>query len=315
VAVFIIKRILWTIPVLLLTIMLTFLLVKQLPPPFDSNVKLAPSVRHNLDEIYGLNHPWYVQYANYVWHLAQGDWGKSTKPNTPTVWVLIKDTLPVSFELGAGAFVFGALLGTALGAMSAIWANRWPDYAITVFSTIFFALPIFLLAHYAIDYMPNWSLGWGYCTPAAIKGFPPRCAPWTTKIGPIVVLGSTLMPYFTRLVRASMLETLQQEYVVAARAKGIPWRKLVLRHVVRNSLIPTITSAGPLFGFVVTGNIIIEAICVVPGIGGEYVRAFSNPLDIYDILDTTVLVSLFIILANMCADIAISVLDPRIAHD
>jgi oligopeptide transport system permease protein len=300
VALFILRRVLWTIPVILLAIALTFLLVKQLPPPYVNNPKLAPAVKQNLLRIYGLDKPVYTQYLLYVRDLARGDFGLSTKPNTSEVGPLIRDTFPVSAALGAMAFTFAALLGSMLGMVSAMYVNRWPDHLITFVSTIFFALPIFVLCRYAVEYFPEWSIGWE--TPQS-------------KVMPVLVLGLSLLPYFVRLVRASMLETLQQEYVAAARAKGLPWRRLVFRHVLRNSLIPAVTSAGPLLGFLLTGSFIVERIHYIPGIGGEFIRAFSDPLDINMILGTTILVSVAIIVANLAVDIIIGWLDPRITHE
>jgi oligopeptide transport system permease protein len=300
VAVFIIRRLLWTIPVILLAVLLTFALVKQLPPPFENNPKMAPSIKANLKRIYGLDKPFVVQYANYVWDLAHLDFGLSTKPNTRDVGKLMWETLPESAELGGLAFTFALTVGLLLGVISALMVNTVVDYAITLISTVFFALPIFVLARYMVDFAPDWSIGW--------EG-------WQTKVGPVVVLGVSLLPYFVRLVRASMLETLQQEFITAARAKGLPWRRLVVRHVVRNSLIPTVTSAGPLFGFLLTGSFIIERIHYIPGIAGEFVRAFGDPVDTNMVIGTTVLVSVCVILANLVVDIIIGWLDPRITHD
>lgn len=284
----------------MITTLLTFALVKQLPSPFESNPKLAPSVKANLNRIYGLDRPWYEQYGSYIAGLAHGDLGKSTRPNTSSINDLVKQALPVSAQLGALAFLFASIVGVALGVFSALFANTFIDYAITVLSTALFALPIFVLSKYVVEYAPTWSIGWE--TPQS-------------KVGPVLVIGLSLMPYFTRLVRASMLETLQQEYVVAARAKGLPWRRTVTRHVLRNSLIPAVTSAGPLLGFMLTGSFIIEKIHYIPGIGGQFVRSFGQPLDLNMILGTTLIVSLAVIIANLFVDIIVALLDPRISHD
>lgn len=134
-------------------------------------------------------------------------------------------------------------------------------------------------------------------------------------MGPILLLGLSIMPYFVRLVRASMLEALQQEYVVTARSKGLPWRTTVVRHAMRNSLIPTVVNAGPLFGFVLTGSFIIERIMIVPGIADEFVTSFRQPIDNQLILVTTVLVSGVIIIMNLVVDVIVGWLDPRITND
>lgn len=298
---FIIRRVLWTIPVLLLAILITFGLVRLLPydeAAFSSNPKYTESQVQALNERFGVGEPFLVRYVNFVGDLVTGDLGVSTKSGSLPVSEIVSEKLPVSMLLGFFAFLFAALLGVTLGIVSALRVNRTPDYAITLLSTLAFAFPSFVTATLWVKYSPNY--GWDT---------------WAERIGPIAVLGLAIMPYFVRLVRASMLETLQQEYVVTARSKGLPWRRTVVRHALRNSLIPTIVNAGPLFGFVLTGSFIIERIMIVPGIAGEFVNSFRQPLDFNVILVTTVLLAGIIILMNLVVDVIVGWLDPRISHD
>jgi len=298
---FIIRRVLWTIPVLLLATALTFTLVKLLPyekETFSSNVKYTDSQVRTLERLYGLDDPAPVQYVNFLKDFVTFDLGVSTKPGAREVSEIIGDKLPVSMLLGTCAFLFAALFGIALGIVSALRANGGIDYTITTASTLAFALPSFVTATLWVKYSPNY--GWDT---------------WGERIGPIAVLGLSIMPYFVRLVRASMLEALQQEYVLTARAKGLPWRTTVGRHAVRNSLIPTVVNAGPLFGFVLTGSFIIERIMIVPGIAGEFIEAFGQPVDARLILASTVLLAFVIIFMNLIVDIIVAWLDPRISHD
>ena len=295
---FIIRRILWTIPVLLLATFITFVMVKALPYEPYNSPKLAPSVKANLRKLHGLDKAWYEQYGIYVSDLLHGDLGVSSKPGNTPVKEKISATLPTSALLGSLAFLFSAIVGTALGVVGATYANRWPDHLVTVVSTISFALPIFIVARYWVEATPYY--GWDT---------------WSHRMGPIIVLGWAIMPYFTRLVRASMIETLHADFVTAARAKGLPWRTTVVRHVLRNSLIPTVTNAGPLLGFMLTGSFIIEYIMIVPGIGSEFVDAFRGTPDTRMALNTTVLLSTIIIVLNLIVDIIVSWLDPRIARD
>lgn len=297
---YIIRRLLWTIPVLLAATFLAFVLTKQLPAPFENNVRLNSLVRENLKQIYGLDKPWYEQYVRYVGRFLHGDLGISTKPGAPQIFDILRDTIPTSALLGVLAFAFAMSIGTLLGVASAIWSNRWPDYGITIVSTMLFAVPSFVVCKYAVEYFPENTIGW---------------EEWSTRIGPIVVLGLSIMPYFTRLVRASMLETLQAEFVVTARSKGLPWRTTMFRHVVRNSLIPMVINAGPLFGFVLTGSFIIEFICAIPGVASEFIRAFQPPIDANMVLGTTVMVAMAVVLANLIADLVVAWLDPRITND
>jgi oligopeptide transport system permease protein len=298
---FIIRRVLWTIPVVLLATFLTFSLVKLLPyddAVFSSNPKYTQSQVESLERLYGLDDPYMVQYFHFLQDLVTGDLGVSTKPGAQDISEIIAEKLPVSMLLGFCAFTFSALLGTSLGMMSALRVNRTPDYLITLFSTLAFAFPSFVTATLWVKYSPYY--GWDT---------------WTERIGPILLLGLSIMPYFVRLVRASMLEVLQQDFVVTARAKGLPWRTTVVRHAMRNSLIPTVVNAGPLFGFVLTGSFIIERIMIVPGIAGEFVTAFRQPIDNQLILVTTVLLSVIIIFMNLVVDVIVGYLDPRIVND
>ncbi|MCW2925548.1 MAG: binding-protein-dependent transport system inner rane component [Thermoleophilia bacterium] len=312
---FIIRRTLWTIPVVLLATLITFVLVKQLPYEQDifNNPKYSPSQVKALRELYGLNDSFLVQYVHFLRDLVPThvgfstklrdlvtfDLGNSTKPGALRIWDdIVAIRLPVSMKLGTMAFIFAAFVGTGLGVLSALRTNGPIDYAITLFSTLAFALPTFVTATLWVKYSPYY--GWDT---------------WSLRIGPILLLGLSIMPYFTRLVRASMLEALQQEYVTTARSKGIPWRTTVVRHALRNSLIPTIVNAGPLFGFVLTGSFLIERIMNVPGIAGEFVSAFGQPLDNKLILVTTVLLSVIIILMNLVVDVIVGWLDPRVSHD
>lgn len=297
---FIIRRVLWTIPVLLLATFVTFALVKALPYEDDifNNPKYTGAQVESLKAIYGLDEPYFQQYLNFLHDLLTWDLGVSTKPGALEIEEIIATKLPVSMELGLYAFVFSAFVGTGLGVISALRANGSIDYTITIVSTLTFALPSFVTATLWVKYLPYY--GW---------------ETWSEKIGPVFILGLSIMPYFVRLVRASMLEALQQEYIVTARSKGIEWRTTVVRHALRNSLIPTVVNAGPLLGFVLTGSFIIERIMSVPGIASEYVSSFSQPLDNNLILVTTVLISTIIIFMNLLVDVIVGFIDPRITHD
>lgn len=301
--VFVANRVLWTVPVLLLAVLLTFGLMKAMPGgPFDGNRLIAtnPTLRASLERKWGLDKPWYVQYARYVIHAARGDFGESMKLQTKSVRDIIGATLPTSMLLGVLAFSFSMFIGTLVGVACALRANSYMDYGLTVASTAFFAIPTFITATYWVAYLPSY-YGWD---------------DWFERLGPITVLGLAIMPYFTRLVRASMLETLNEDFVTTARAKGLPWRRTVFRHVLRNSMIPVVTNAGPLFGFVITGSFIIEYIMYVPGIAQEFVTSLQgDPRDQTMVLGTTVVLATIIVLVNLAVDIVIGYLDPRIAHD
>lgn len=294
---FIIRRLLWTIPVLLLATLLTFLLVQAMPGEAYDDPKLTEQARENLRAKYGLDEPWHVQYAHFLGDLASGEIGPSTRGGETLD--IIAEKLPRTLVLGVFAFALAGLVGTPLGVLSAMRTNTPIDWGVTFFSTIFFALPSFTVALYWGNTFPSWS-GWD---------------DWWERIGPITVLGLSIMPYFVRLTRASTLETLQADYVTTARSKGLQERVVIFRHVVRNSLIPTVVNAAPLFGFILTGSFIIETIFIVPGIAREYVVAFQTPVDTRMVLGLTVLLAAFIVVLNLVADIILGLLDPRVSRD
>ena len=308
---YILRRLFWSIPVLIIATLLTFVLVKAMPYEPFTDPKLAPSVRQNLRELYGLDKSYVAQYTDFLKDFVRGDFGLSTKPGNRPVRTIIAETLPATLLLGALSFTFSAFVGIGLGVLAALRHNGIVDYAITFFATLAFALPSFVVA-------TLWVSGKVYLPPpigVLQFEFPYGWDSWTDRIGPIVVLGLAIMPYFTRLVRASMLEALQQDYVTTARSKGLPWRRTVLRHALRNSMIPTVTNAGPLFAFILTGSFIIERIMVVPGVADQYIESFGQPIDSRMILATTVLLSVLIIVLNLVVDLVVAWLDPRVTND
>ncbi len=308
---YILRRLLWSIPVLLLASLLAFVLVKAMPYEPFNNPRMAPSVQQNLRELYGLDKSAAAQYKDFLTDFVQGDFGLSTKPGNFPVRDIVFDTLPTSMLLGGLAFAFAAIVGISLGVISALRHNGLIDYAITFVATAAFALPSFVVA-------TLWVSGKVYLPPPiGVLQFeaPYGWNSWWDRVGPITVLGLAIMPYFTRLVRASMLEALQQEYITTARAKGLPWRRTVVRHALRNSMIPTVTNAGPLFAFVLTGSFIIERIMIVPGVADQFIEAFKQPIDSRMVLATTVLLSALIIVLNLLVDLVVAWLDPRVSHD
>jgi ABC-type dipeptide/oligopeptide/nickel transport system permease component len=302
---FIVRRIFWTIPVLLVVILLTFLMMRQIEgSPFRHSERAVPeAVQANLERKFNLDEPWYMQYAYYVKGVFTLDFGPSLVLRGRDVNDIIKEHFPKSIELGFYAFMFAIFVGVPLGIVAALKHNTPVDYAAMFFSNIFHALPSFLLATLMIYFF---ALKWG-----DIFGLP--TSGWTTwqhKILPAIALGFAPMALFARLVRGTMLETLQQDYVRTARAKGLRYRRVVGLHVLRNSLIPVITAAGPLLGYIITGSFVIELIFNIPGIGGYYVTAVSAR-DYSVVMGLTVLLSGLIIIANLVVDILYGILDPR----
>ena len=299
---FIVRRIFWTIPVLLVVILLTFTMMRQIGGnPFRHSERAVPeAVQRNLERKFNVDRPWYVQYAFYVKGVFTGDLGPSLVLRGQDVNDIVKEHFPKSIELGFYAFLFAIVVGVPLGVIAALRHNTGVDYAAMFFSNIFHAIPSFLVATLMIYFI---SLKWGALPTSG-------WSTWQSKIMPSIALGFAPMALFARLVRGTMLETLQQDYVRTARAKGLHYKRVVGLHVLRNSLIPVVTAAGPLLGFIITGSFVIELIFNIPGIGQYYVTAV-NARDYSVVMGLTVLLSVLIIFANLVVDILYGILDPR----
>jgi ABC-type dipeptide/oligopeptide/nickel transport system permease component len=299
---FIIRRIFWTIPVLLVVIFLTFTMMRQIEGnPFRHSERNVPeSIQRNLERKFHLDQPWYTQYAYYVKGVFTFDLGPSLVIRGRDVNDIVKTHFPKSVELGLYAFIFAVVVGIPLGMVAALKHNTAIDYTAMFFSNVFHAIPSFLIATLLIYFV-------------ALEAGALPTSGWTTwesKVLPSIALGFAPMALFARLVRGTMLETLQQDYVRTARAKGLHYKRVVGLHVLRNSLIPVITAAGPLLGFIITGSFVIELIFNIPGIGQYYVTAVSSR-DYSVVMGLTVLLSGIVILANLIVDILYGVLDPR----
>jgi len=299
---FIVRRIFWTIPVLLVVIFLTFVMMRQIGGnPFRRTERAVPAaVQANLEHKFHIDKPWYTQYAYYVKGVFTLDLGPSLVVRGRSVNDIVKDYFPNSIELGVMAFIFAIVLGVPLGVIAALRHNTWVDYTTMFVSNVFYAVPSFLIATLLI-YFVALKLGW----------FPTSgWTSWKHKVLPTIALGFGPMALIARLVRGTMLETLQQDYVRTAKAKGLRNSRVVGLHVLRNSLIPVVTAAGPLLGFIITGSFVIELIFNIPGIGQLYVDSVNNR-DYSVVMGLTVLLSVIVILANLVVDILYGILDPR----
>jgi ABC-type dipeptide/oligopeptide/nickel transport system permease component len=272
--------------------------------PFRNTERNIPAaIQHNLNREFHLDKPWYIQYAYYVKGVFTWNLGPSMLQRNQTVNDIVSQTFPVSAELGGLAMLFAVVIGIPLGIIAALRQNSAFDYGAMAFSNIGFAVPSFLTSTLFLYFF---ALKWGNFT-----GFP--TFGWTgfhSKVLPAIALGLAPMTYFARLVRGTMLETLQQDYIRTAKAKGLRWRRVVGLHVLRNSLIPAVTAAAPLLGYLVTGSFVIERIFAIPGIGQYYVTSVSSR-DYSVTMGITVLLSILIIVANLLVDILYGFLDPR----
>jgi ABC-type dipeptide/oligopeptide/nickel transport system permease component len=302
---FIVRRVLWTIPVLLVVILMTFLMMRMIKGnPFQVTERAVPeSIQRNLDRKFHLDQPWWRQYLYYVEGVFTWDLGPSLTQRNQTVNDVVRDHFPVSIKLGLLALLFAVVLGIPLGILAALRQNSVWDYTAMTFANLGFALPSFLVATLLIYFF---ALKWKDYTHLPTNGWDGP----STWVLPVIALGIYPMTYFARLVRGSMLETLQQDYIRTAKAKGLRWRVVVGKHVLRNSLIPAVTAAGPLLGYLITGSFIVETIFGIPGIGQYYVTSVTGR-DYSVAMGITILLSVIIIVANLVVDIVYGFLDPR----
>ena len=306
-AAFIIRRVVWTIPVILLVILMIFVMMRQIEGnPFQRTERpVPPQVQENLEAKYNLDKPPWMQYLLYVKGVFTFDLGPSLVLRDRTVTDIIKEHFPRSIKLGLLAFLWAIIFGIPAGILAALRPNTIYDYCLMFFSSLGFALPSFFIATLFIYYFA-----------VKVNLFPTHGWPtglWeinSSVVLPSLALGLFPMAYFARLVRGTMLETMQQDYVRTARAKGLRWKSIVARHVFRNSLIPVVTATAPLFGLIITGTFVIESIFSIPGIGRYFIESVSNR-DYAVVMGITVLTSVVVILANLFVDIAYGFLDPR----
>jgi oligopeptide transport system permease protein len=309
---FIVRRVVWTIPVILLVILMTFAMMRQIKGnPFRTTERAVPaSIQRNLERKFHLDKPWYTQYIYYVEGVFKLDLGPSLVQRNQDVNDVIKEHFPVSIKLGMFAMIWAVLLGIPLGVLSALKQNTWVDYLSMAFVNAGYALPNFLISTLLIYFF---ALKWRHWTGLPTNGWEGSffsVSGWRSWILPTIALGHAPMTIFARIVRGSMLETLQQDYIRTARAKGLRWRRIVGLHVLRNSLIPAVTAAAPLLGLLITGSFIVESIFGIPGIGRYFVISVTGR-DYSVTMGITVLLSVIIIVANLAVDVLYGFLDPR----
>jgi oligopeptide transport system permease protein len=302
---FIIRRIFWTIPVLLLVILMTFFMMKLIKGnPFQVTERpVPPAIQANLDRKFHLDKPWWEQYLFYVRDVATFNLGPSLVQRNQDVNDVVKEHLPVSIKLGLMAIGFAIVIGIPLGLYAALRHNSVGDYAAMTVANIGFALPSFLVATLLIYFFALRLKDYTHLPTNGWEGP-------SSYVLPVIALGIYPMTYFARLVRGTVLETMQQDYIRTAKAKGLRWKVVVGKHVLRNSLIPVVTAAGPILGYLITGSFIVEFIFGIPGIGRYYVTSVTGR-DYSVVMGITVLLSFIIIVANLVVDILYGSLDPR----
>lgn len=299
---YIIKRIFNAFIVLWIVITITFFLMHAIPGgPFTAEKSLPPYVLHSIEERYKLNDPLYKQYGDYLCNLVQGDLGPSFKYPGRSVNDIIKDGFPVSFKLGIEVILIAIIIGIPAGILAGVKKDKWQDRAVNFFTTLGVAVPSFVVAALLI-YVLSTKL---HLLPAAMWNG------WRYEIMPALALSGMPMSFIARLTRSSMLDILSQDYIKTARAKGLSWSKVLIKHALPNSLIPVVTYLGPMTASILTGSFVIETIFAIPGLGQYFVTSIYNR-DYTVILGVTIFYSVIVIVLNMVVDLLYPLLDSRI---
>lgn len=312
---YILTRLLQAIPVILLVTFATYSLILLLPGDpieqmYAQGGALTPEQEENLRRELGLDKPIPLQYLHWVGNVLTGDFGHSTQTRLP-VSTLLRTSVPVTLQLGLFGLALGLLVAVPTGIISAVRANSLLDRVVTTVAIGGVAMPDFLLSVVLIlvfsihlHLLPATGFVSISTNPVDALRF---------GILPGVILAFGISPVISRQVRSSMLEVLRQDFVRTARAKGLQERQVVLRHALRNAILPAITVLGLLVGRLLAGAVIIEQIFAIPGMGRVFVGAILARD--FPVVQTTVLITaVMVIVANLITDVAYAVLDPRIRY-
>ena len=286
---------------LLTVVVLAFFMMKALPgDPFNDEQALPAEIHSALRAHYGLDAPLTEQFYNHVSALLRWDLGPSFRYKDRTVNQIIAEGFPVSALLGLEAFLLAVAFGVLLGTLSALHKGRWQDRSIFILITLAISLPSFILGT-----ILQYFLAYHY------DFFPiARWGTWMQTVLPAISLAAMPCAFIAGLLRTSMLEVIQQNYIRAARARGISYWKIVRRHMLRNALLPVVSYLGPLLANVLVGSFVIEKIYAIPGLGQWYTNSVLNR-DYTVIMGITVFYSLILFTTVSLVDFLYRYLDPR----
>jgi ABC-type dipeptide/oligopeptide/nickel transport system permease component len=307
VLVYTLKRLLQGIITVWFIATVTFVAMHSVPgDPLSNERATTEQIRRNLEQRYGLDRPVSEQYVIFLRGMLQGDFGISFTQENRRVNDIIREHFPVSATLGILAVVFAAFGGILWGALTALFRNRLPDTVIMFLVILAISVPSFVVAALSQLALVNFNSFLG------ISLLP--VAGWGTlrhMIIPSMVLGLGTMAYLTRLMRSSMLEITNSDFVRTARAKGLPPTRIFLKHQLRNAILPVVTVLGPAIAAITTGGFVVELVFAIPGLGRYFVEAVQQ-LDYTVIMGTTVFYGAFLVFMVIVVDIVYGWIDPRV---
>ena len=299
---YVLKRVLIGFVTLFVLGSATFFLMKATPGSPVNGERFKSKEAQELAIIrYGLDRPVFEQYTMYLNNLAHGDLGESYVKEGVYVDKTIADTFPVTARLGGVAFLFALVVGITLGTTAALSKRKWVNNVCMFVATIGVSVPSFLLSMFLI----------------IIFGVELRLLPFVglrtpaNYVLPIIALSLYPISMIARLTRSSMLEVMKQDYIILARSKGTSYKMVVIKHALKNAMLPVVTYAGPAFAFMLTGSFVVETIFSIPGTGKEFVSNISNR-DYQIIMGLTLFLGALIITFNIITDIVAAMIDPRI---
>ncbi|MCX6354547.1 MAG: ABC transporter permease [Candidatus Aureabacteria bacterium] len=301
---YILRRILWMIPTLWIVATLAFLLMRAAPGgPFDAERKLPPSIEKNIKAKYHYDEPLTKQYLRYLWGIVRLDFGPSLKLQGRSVNEIIAEALPYSLTLGGLALFLSLVVGVLIGAIAAARQNSPLDYAVMVVALAGISIPTFVIGPLLIIVFVFILR----VLPVAQWGGPSHL------VMPVITLAAPFAAYIARLMRAGMLDVLNQPFIKAARAKGLSECAVIYRHALKVAILPVVTFLGPASAQILTGSVVVEKIFNLPGLGRFFVNSAFNR-DHTVALGVALLYCVMLLVFNLLVDISYAFLDPRIRY-
>ena len=300
-----IKRVAAAIITIFLVATITFFMMNMVPGgPFVAEKNISEQAQNALKEKFGLDKPLGEQYINYMVNAAHGDFGPSLKQRGRNISTIMFSKFPVSAKLGGISILVALFVGIPLGCVAAVKRGTWIDNAVVVFATGGIAVPSFVICTvgmYIFGVNLRWLPTFGLTTPIHY-------------VLPVFALAAYPIAYITRLMRASMLDVIGQDYIRTAKAKGVSQVVSLFKHALRNAILPVVAYVGPLLAYTLTGSFIVEKIFVIPGLGGQFISSVTTR-DYTVIMGTTIFLATLVIIMNTLVDIVYMIIDPRIKLD
>ena len=299
------KRLGMMVVALFMIMLLTFVIMHSIPGgPFTSDRAVSEEVEAALNEKYNLDAPLPEQFFDYLKGVLHGDFGPSYKYTGKTVNDFISNGFPVSGKLGLITIIFVLIAAIPMGILAAVKNGKWQDMLLMTVATVGVTIPSFVIASlliyvfsFRLNILPTYGLD-----------------SWKGYILPVIAMGGYSVSYMARLMRSSLLEVMGQDYIRTARAKGLSETKVILKHAMRNALIPVITVLGPTIASLMTGSFVIEKIFAIPGLGGYFVNSVSQR-DYTTIMGVTIFYATFLMVMIFIVDIFYCLIDPRIKYE